>query len=191
MSRASRKVEKEILSGRAPLLRKFYNRQETPVVLSFAYDAYGDLFSATARTTETPLAHPAFFESLDAAFLTLPRERDIALSVTVRGAPCDSHTLTAFLGDNVRLHVLSLLEHQRRQARVCLALLLMGALLLLLSYGFGDLFVSPLPFDVVNILGSLLIWSGGEKLFFDQSREKLLRRKYVALLSGIRGVAET
>ncbi len=174
-----RKLKREIVSDRR-LAQKFYRGQGEKVSVELSYGSMDELFNPALCTPEVPLAHSEFFDALDRAFESFPTRMQIDLRVRVDG--CDPCRIAGYVNANLRMHVKALLREQKRDRNLCLLLLAAGCGLLVLSYLCGELFPSALLFDVINITGSLLIWSAGERFYLDRARERFLCRKYLALI---------
>lgn len=176
-----KETEKDILNERAGLLRSFYPEEDGRIVLR--PKASEELFSLALELGDTPRLKPEVFELLDRVLLETEHRETPTLAVE---PPPDSgyskERFNEIIKSNLRLRLLTLLFEFERNRRRSARLLLAGSLLLLLSYFFGQAFESDLLFDVINILGSLLIWTAGEKYFLEQAENRTLRRRYGRLL---------
>ncbi len=125
-------------------------------------------------------------ESIDELILRFHRSNSISIKFSCEGiGDYSQDDVKVIIIENFKLRLLMMAHEYKSVRNQCIILLLLGVSFLVLSYVCANLFDGSLIFDVINIIGSLLIWTSGEKHFLDQSQNRYLRKQYASIIKSI------
>ncbi len=178
-----KQLEDAIMRDKSELISQFYPIKDGQLQLSFA--SCDVLIDQNLESGGIPRLRTEVFDAIDRALLNFKSDTITKLSIA---SPSDSSFTAEMFADvlhkNMRLRLLELVIESRKNRWLCLYLFTGGCLLLALSYLLGRAIASNVVFDVINILGSLLIWTAGENHFLEQAQNRRLRRKYALIIQG-------
>lgn len=182
----SRKIANEL---KEQILSKYFTIQGNVATLKLVYDTFAELVNPNFGDATTEKLNDKLFADIREAVEILPRQYKLNVEIVIKDfgeyscAECEK-----IIQQNIKLSVYLTLKSMAGHRFTGLALIGVGAVVLILSY----LLHSPqyeLLFDLVNISGTLFVWEGTYTAFLARNLALRNAKKLARALQNITVVA--
>ena len=176
------KIETELQER---LLNKFFSFEGKVATLKLVYDTFAELVNPNFGDEHTEKLNDKLFSDVKEAIEILPKTYKLNIEIVIRDfGEYAREECEAIILQNVKLSVYMILKSMNRHRWSGLALMGVGAAVLIVSY-FLHSSDYDILFDIVNISGTLFVWEGANTAFLERNLEWKSTRKVAKVLQGI------
>lgn len=167
------------------LLSKFFLFEGKVATLKLVYDTFSELVNPNFGDYSTEKLNDKLFSDIKEAIEILPRGYKVNIEIIIKDfgeykrEECEEIILM-----NIKLFIYSALKSWRKHLGYGLALVGIGAAVLIASY-FLHSSDYDILFDIVNISGTLCVWEGVNTAFIERKLEKKTTKKIAKTIQKI------
>lgn len=182
----SRKIAQEL---KEQILSKYFTINGNVATLKLVYDTFAELVNPNFGDATTEKLNDKLFADIREAVEILPRQYKLNVEIVIKDfgeysrAECEK-----IIQQNIKLSVYLTLKSMAGHRFTGLALIGVGAVVLILSYLLHSS-RHELLFDIVNISGTLFVWEGTNTAFLARNLELRNAKKLARALQNITVVA--
>ena len=171
-------IEEEILS-------KYFEINDRVATLKLVYDTFEELINPNFGDTNIEKLNDKLFSDIREAVEILPRKYKLNVEIIIRNfGEYSREECEKIISQNIKLSVYLVLKSMVTHRWGGLALMGVGAAVLLLSY-FLHSAEYDIIFDIVNISGTLFVWEGANTAFLERNFEMRSAKKLARALQHI------
>ncbi len=162
------------------LIKQFFNFEGDTLILELTYDSLSDLVNPSfSQRGKTPILSTEFFDLLEYCFAAVSKKQAVSLKVDVKEKEgMDEKGIGGIIQSNLSLKLLELHKQNRSEIFHAIKLLILGSTLLLCSYLFNQATSERLLFDVMTILGWVVVWESGTHFILNRAVIHRKKKKY-------------
>ena len=176
------KIETQV---REQLLGKFFSFEDKVATLKLVYDTFSELVNPNFGDENTEKLNDKLFSDIKEAIEILPRGYKLNIEIVIKDfGEYTREECEEIILQNVRLYVYLALKSGKKQLGYGLALVGVGAAVLIASYFLQSADYDVL-FDIVNISGTLCVWEGVNMAFLERNLEKRTMRKTAKIIQNV------
>lgn len=177
-----RKIESQL---QEQILSKFFSIEGIVATLKLVYDTFAELVNPNFGDERTEKLNDKLFSDIKDAIEILPKTYKLNVEIVIKDFGEYSHEeCENIILQNVKLSVYLALKSGNRRFWNGLALVGIGAAVLVLSY-FLHSSEYDILFDIVNISGTLCVWEGVNTAFIERNLENKAARRIAKTLQNI------
>ena len=159
------KIEAEL---KEQLLSKYFSFEGKVATLKLVYDTFAELINANFGDERVEKLNDKLFSDIHEAIEILPRGYKLNIEIAIKDfGEYSREECEEIIRQNVKLYVYLALKAGNRQLLHGLALVGIGAAVLIASY-FLRTSKLEILFDIVNISGTLCVWEGVNTAFLER-----------------------
>ena len=167
------------------ILSKYFTINDKVATLRLVYDTFEELLNPNFGDAETKKLNDKLFSDIKEAAEILPRKYKLNVEIVVKDlGEYSREECEKIISQNIQLSVYLVLKSMRTHRWGGLALMGVGALVLILSY-FLHSAKYDIIFDIVNISGTLFVWEGARIAFLQRSMELKSAKKMAEGLQNV------
>lgn len=172
------------------ILSKYFSIKDRVATLRLVYDTFAELINPNFGDSKIEKLNDKLFSDIKEATDILPRKYKLNVEIVIKDyGEYSREECEQIISQNIKLTVYQTLKSMAARRWGGLALMGVGALVLILSY-FLHSSDYDIIFDVVNISGTLFVWEGASMAFLQRSIELRSAKKLAKALQGIVVVAD-
>lgn len=177
-----KKIETEL---QEQILSKYFEINGDVATLKLVYDTFEELINPNFGDTHTEKLNDKLFSDIKEAIEILPRKYKLNVEIYIKdfGEYSREECETIIL-QNIKLSVYLVLKSMGKHRWSGLALMGVGAAVLIISYLLNNAKFDVL-FDIVNISGTLFVWEGANTAFLERNHELKTTTKLAKTLQNI------
>lgn len=167
------------------LLNKYFSIDDKVATLQLVYDTFEELINPNFGDERIEKLNDKLFSDIKDAVNILPRKYKLNVEIVIKDfgeysrAECE-----AIILQNIKLSIYMVLKSMRTHRWSGLALMGVGAAVLVASYLLNNA-KFDLIFDIVNISGTLFVWEGANTAFLERNHELKVVKKLAKTLQNI------
>ena len=167
------------------ILSKYFSIEDRVATLRLEYDTFAELINPNFGDAKTEQLNDKLFSDIKEAIEILPRKYKLNIKILIKDfGEYSREECEKIISQNIQLSVYMALKSMGIHRRGGLALMGVGALVLILSY-FLRSSDYDIIFDIVNISGTLFVWEGASTAFIQRSIELRSAKKLAKALQNI------
>ena len=167
------------------ILSKYFTIDGKVATLKLVYDSFAELINPNFGDSKTEKLNDKLFSDIKEATDILPRKYKLNVEIIIKDfGEYSQEECESIIAQNIKLSVYQTLKSMTARRWGGLALMGVGALVLILSYILHSS-EYDIIFDVVNISGTLFVWEGASTAFLQRSIEMRSAKKLAKALQGI------
>lgn len=179
--RALNKKQSLKLNKDEEIYNQFYDTKDDFINFHLKYDTYDDVFEKEENALKAHFTK-AVNEDIEAIINTSLKLVNIKIHFEIKDKMNHSNDeIFDLIQDNYILCAVKI-KHEMKAIRYrSIALMILGAIILMLSYALTKVNSIEIINDICNILGTLLIWEAGYALIVERSSDGRIQMKYSLL----------
>ena len=167
------------------ILSKYFTFDGRVATLKLVYDTFEQMINHNFGDEKTHKLNDKLFSDIKEAIEILPRKYKLNIEIVIKDfGNYTREQCEEIISQNIKLSVYSALKSMGALRSGGLALMCVGALVLILSY-FLHSSDYDIIFDIVNISGTLFVWEGARIAFLQRSIERRSAKKLAKALQSI------
>ena len=167
------------------ILSKYFSIDGRVATLRLVYDTFAELINPNFGDAKTEKLNDKLFSDIKEATDILPKKYKLNVEIVIKDfGEYTREECEAIISQNIKLSVYMTLKSMRARRLGGLALMGVGAVVLILSY-FLHSSDYDIIFDVVNISGTLFVWEGVSMAFVQRSIDMRSAKKLAKALQNI------
>ena len=179
------KLQKIDAAIREQILSKYFSIEDGVATLKLVYDTFAELINPNFGDAKTEKLNDKLFSDIKEAIEILPRKYKLNIEIVIKDfGDYTREECEEIISQNIKLSVYLALKSMGKHRWGGLALMGVGALVLILSY-FLHSSDYDIIFDVVNISGTLFVWEGASTAFIQRNSELRSAKKLAKALQNI------
>ena len=167
------------------ILQNYFSFQGNVATLRLVYDTFAELINPNFGDDKIEKLNERLFTDIREALELLPRRYKLNLHIVINDfGPYTIEECQTIVEHNVLLSAYSALKMRRIKMGSGLAMVGVGAIILLLSYLFRS-GSAELWFDLLNISGTLFVWEGVNLAFIERNKEARIEKKLAKMIQSV------
>ena len=180
--KAFRKIKSQL---KEQILSKYFSIDGKIATLKLVYDTFAELINPNFGDERTEKLNDKLFSDIKEAIEILPRSYKLNIEIVVKDfGEYSREECEKIILQNIQLSVYLALKSGNRHLWTGLALIGIGAAVLIVSY-FLHSAKFDILFDIVNISGTLCVWEGANTAFLERNLELKAERRIAKSIQNI------
>ena len=180
--KAFRKIKSQL---KEQILSKYFSIDGKIATLKLVYDTFAELINPNFGDERTEKLNDKLFSDIKEAIEILPRSYKLNIEIVVKDfGEYSREECEKIILQNIQLSVYLALKSVNRHLWTGLALIGIGAAVLIVSY-FLHSAKYDILFDIVNISGTLCVWEGANTAFLERNLELKAERRIAKSIQNI------
>ena len=172
------------------ILSKYFSIEGRVATLKLVYDTFAELINPNFGDAKTEKLNDKLFSDIKEATEILPRRYKLNIEIVIKDfGEYTREECEEIISQNIKLSVYQTLKTMGAHRWGGLALMGVGALVLILSYILHSS-EYDIIFDIVNISGTLFVWEGANTAFLQRNFELRSAKKFAKALQNITVLSE-
>ena len=167
------------------ILSKYFSIEDKVATLRLVYDTFEELVNPNFGDSHIEKLNDKLFSDIKEAIEILPKKYKLNIEIVIKNfGEYSREECEQIISQNIKLYVYLVLKSMNTHRWSGLALMGVGAAVLILSYFLNNAKFDIL-FDIVNISGTLFVWEGANTAFLERNHELKTTRKLAKTLQSI------
>lgn len=167
------------------ILSKYFSIEDKVATLKLVYDTFAELINPNFGDAKTEKLNDKLFSDIKDAVEILPKKYKLNIEIVIKDfGEYSQEECEEIISQNIKLSIYLALKSMGAHRWGGLALMGVGALVLILSY-FLHSSDYDIIFDIVNISGTLFVWEGAATAFIQRSLELKSAKKLARALQNV------